>query len=352
MSAATLASPAITAFAGAVRAALSDLPVDEVDDLTDGLEADLTEQLAEADTVELGDPVAYAEELRTAAGLPVRERSDAGTVTWQRVVDAIGAAPRQFASTARELVDAHPSLRQLRDFVIALRPLWWLFRAIFVTALVVNVANPGWWSPINPLTVSVGIMMLVLSVQFGRGRWLPFAWMRRLLLALNLILIVIAPFVIARGVTGINDRTFATSYSEVQSLTDTSGLRMNGGEVSNIYAYDASGAPLSNVQLFDQHGNPLNVVSDSAAGYGNENSSGDVTVPSQLVAGRLGWNVYPLAHVPSTEIDDNGTLKESATPSPAELPFAAANPLLASPLGAGREATATPAPTPTPSPTP
>jgi len=43
----TATDPAIEEFATAVRAALGDLPADEVDDLTDGLEADLTERAAD-----------------------------------------------------------------------------------------------------------------------------------------------------------------------------------------------------------------------------------------------------------------------------------------------------------------
>lgn len=64
------------AFAAAVRERLSDLPTDEVDELLDGLQGDLTERLAESadagdvGTGELGDPEAYADELRQAAGLP------------------------------------------------------------------------------------------------------------------------------------------------------------------------------------------------------------------------------------------------------------------------------------------
>ena len=58
-------------FAAKVREALSDLPPDELDELTDGLEADLAER-AEESGLELGDPSAYAEELRAAAGYPPR----------------------------------------------------------------------------------------------------------------------------------------------------------------------------------------------------------------------------------------------------------------------------------------
>jgi uncharacterized membrane protein len=85
MSAATLALPVITEFAAAVRSALSDLGPDEADDLTDGLEADLTDRLADGDATELGDPAAYAEELRAAAGLPHRPAASPAGPTWANV---------------------------------------------------------------------------------------------------------------------------------------------------------------------------------------------------------------------------------------------------------------------------
>jgi hypothetical protein len=47
----------VDAFAAEVRLALADLPADEVEALTDGLEADLAERVAERGD-ELGDPVA------------------------------------------------------------------------------------------------------------------------------------------------------------------------------------------------------------------------------------------------------------------------------------------------------
>ena len=67
-------TPEIVEFAQGVRAALADLPAEEVDDLTEGLEADLAEAYAEDLQRELPDPAAYATELRAAAGLPMRTK--------------------------------------------------------------------------------------------------------------------------------------------------------------------------------------------------------------------------------------------------------------------------------------
>lgn len=61
-------------FAISVRAELSDLGPREVEELTEGLEVDLLEQaMAEDETGgwNPGEPKLYAQELRSAAGLPL-----------------------------------------------------------------------------------------------------------------------------------------------------------------------------------------------------------------------------------------------------------------------------------------
>ena len=63
----------IRAFATAVRAQLDDLPAEDAEDIAVGLVADLLEKAADNDgAIDLDDPAGYAEELRTAAGLPPR----------------------------------------------------------------------------------------------------------------------------------------------------------------------------------------------------------------------------------------------------------------------------------------
>ena len=65
-------NPTVADFATAVRRSLADLDAEDLSDLTDGLEADLADKLA--DGAELGDPAAYAAELRAAAGLEAPPR--------------------------------------------------------------------------------------------------------------------------------------------------------------------------------------------------------------------------------------------------------------------------------------
>src|SRR3954468_23529740 len=141
MSTSTLASPAVAEFATAVRSALSDLAPDEIDELTDGLEADLTDRLSDTDAAELGDPLAYAEELRAAAGLPHRPMRRAG---FAAELAELRHAPKIVATAFREFGAEHPWLGRVRDFFVPLRPLWWVFRAVVVTALIATALGRGW----------------------------------------------------------------------------------------------------------------------------------------------------------------------------------------------------------------
>jgi len=340
----TLASPAVAEFASAVRAALSDLAPEEIDELTDGLEADLTDRLSDTDASELGDPRAYAEELRTAAGLP---RRPAARARFAAEVAELRHAPKIIAAAFREFGAAHPWVGRVGDFLIALRPAWWVFRAAVVTALIINVTSPGWSTPINGLNIMIGLAVLVVSVQFGRGKWLPFAWMRAVLLAVNVILVLSTPFIAQGATVAVNHGWYAAAHADDSGpdLSST-GLLKNGNPVSNIFAYDAEGNPLRDVQLYDQDGKPLDLMSDATVPYGYGGASG-YTVPNDAVIGRPGWNVFPLDHVKPNQVTGVGTVKPTAHRIPAELPFATAKPL------AGSEGpSAAPTPTPTPAPTP
>lgn len=338
MPTAILASPAVSDFAAAVRAALSDLNPDEVDDLTDGLEADLTDRLADGDAAELGDPAAYAEELRGAAGLPHRATGRRGVIA---VFTALRTGPGMVAHDVRSLVARTPWLARFAAFLVSLRPAWWVLRAILVTEAATLFFGGA---PVNGFSAIFGVVAVIVSVQFGRGKWLPFAWMKALLLAANIILAVATPFVIASWTWQLNDAASAQQYvDESSGFPDASGLTSNGNQVTNIFAYDAQGNPLTDVQLYDQDGKPLDVSGDPTAPNFGDGQHG-ILVPNQDVPGRLGWNVYPLGHVSADDLTSDGAIKHSVKPTPAKLPFAQATPL------AGSEPAPTPTPTSTPAP--
>jgi len=60
----TTITPEVQDFLAAVRVELEDLDADEQREILDGLEADLTDLVAEHGRGALGDPVLYARELR------------------------------------------------------------------------------------------------------------------------------------------------------------------------------------------------------------------------------------------------------------------------------------------------
>ena len=166
------ARPEVAAFVAEVRARLADLPPEERQELTDGLEADLCDLVAEAGPEALGDPDAYTRELRAAAGLdpvtvrvaghgrPLGERVarllDASHARWDRAVGGLPGRPWEFVQT--------------------LRPLWWVTRA-WVAVELLDLWFGGAPYAYVPRVGSLGLVLTVLavvaSVQVGRGRLWP-----------------------------------------------------------------------------------------------------------------------------------------------------------------------------------
>jgi hypothetical protein len=327
-------------FARAVRAALSDLPPDEIEDLTDGLEADLAERASDQDSPEFGDPLAYASELRSAAGLPPRAAKAS-----RRIDGVIAATWHELRRGLREL-NTHPLIARLAAFFVAIRPLWWAFRAWVFYCIVTWVLGVPTLT-FNLATLMIGVGSLIVSVQFGRGKWQPRAWMRAALVAINVVLVLTVPVVLLATSFAFNsevDNAFADGQS--QSAQGTSGLQYNGRQISNIFAYDASGKPLTDVQLFDQSGKPLNAVPNSAQQLSD---NPPYLVPNGSVVGRRGWNVYPLETIPASQIGNDGNPKPTAKPKPATPTFLIVPPLANS---APAMPTATPTPPPTSLPAP
>jgi hypothetical protein len=310
MTTTTLPGTEVATFAAAVRTALSDLPPDEVDELTDGLEADLAERLDDTSDAAagLGDPLAYAEELRAAAGYPPRSARS-----------HLGATLPDLSTLRQELVRrwnalaAQPAVAAVASFLLALRPVWWVLRGAAAYALLASFLG------INGVTFwPIAVAVIVLSVQLGRGRMLGRAWVRWALRAVSAIVIVAAPVMTSWALTAWNDSMYPM-YEETWSPAQA--LSYNGVPIDNVFAYDAAGQPIERVQLFDQAGNPLNLVGDTTAQFWTA-QDGSMLVPSDDVPGRAGWNVYPLAHANSwSEYEDDGMIDETEISATA-FPFA------------------------------
>ena len=289
--------PEVATFVARVRERLSDLPAEELQDLTEGLEADLTDLVAEHGGGALGDPDEYARELRSAAGLepgPARRlrmpRLDR-RLTMDERLDRYGAWWRH--EMDRKYLD------QAWPVAVALRPAWWVARA-WIAAVLICVALPGYtpwgytWLPgvdgvfgiavLGACIVGsalVGLGKIWPGATDGMGRGMP---ARVVLIGLNIFAILMIP--VATGQV----QEAKWRQAENQGFNDTSWVRgmgvMNrGDQVCNISAYDAQGQPLVGVQLFDQAGRPLETRCYSQV--------------RRMVPWMLGdvprWNVYPLA---------------------------------------------------------
>lgn len=282
-------TPTVASFADAVRDALADLPAEEVDDLTEGLEADLAEAFADA-TGELPDPVAYAEELRTAAGLPQRAPQRPG----------IGAAKDVLVVAARK------AWTTIGPIAVEMRPVWWVARA--VVAYFTAVWLSGDQRELVPHTVLQWFVLgaaVVVSVAWGLGHWRP-SWFRVPVIVGNVAAaVLLVPVLMHQGdqtTTWANAEAALVPAQVDSTQMDTAGIYSDGTPVTNIFAFDAKGRPLRNVQLFDEMGRPLTTslpggngcLDASCTEYG-------LWAPAILTSGEYAWNVYPLSMMASND---------------------------------------------------
>lgn len=304
--------PDVAAFVGRVRELLSDLSEEDWLELTEGLEADLTDQVAEHDGGVLGDPEAYARELRTAAGFePTARRSRLRSdVSLAERVEDLGRRWEELVTHRR----VEPAWRLL----VALRPAWWVLRG-WVAAVVIARVIPGWypygltWLPGVPAGVALAILLVCIvgSALVGMGRLWP-GGASSVLARTTLLLLNVAAVVAVPVINGQLDRLswdrYSQGYNEARRGGDEQGLVNRGEQVCNIAAYDTEGQPLVGVQLFDQSGRPLDVRC-----YDQRNT----TVPWML-GDVTRWNVFPLGERerPARNATRRADLSDAAFPTP------------------------------------
>jgi hypothetical protein len=288
---ATAVRPEVEQFLARVREHLLDLTEEDRDELLDGLEADLAEQLAEGGA--LPDPASYAAELRAAAGLPAARRTTPISRPVGPLLDR--ARDRWTAWTSY-----NQATREAWTLVQVLRPAWWALRAWIAVTLLDQSVGP--WEHVSiwptlgaplvgPLVLGVAV---VVSTLIGLGRLWPGAGpdrstaSRLVLLGLNL-LAVVAPLTFSDGSQQYGYAPTARAVPVTSPGPPV--LRLGRDVVRNVYAYDAAGQPLRGVQLFDQRGRPISVAPQSSMGRGKDR---EVTCPWLNGTTRL-FNVFPLA---------------------------------------------------------
>jgi len=330
----------VPSYVAAVRARLDDLSPDEVEELTGGLEADLAEALAGFDETprrRFGDPAAYADELRAAAGLPPR-RDERHTGRGPALADVRGWL---VAWIDDQLVTArrHPWFAPVRDFLLVVRPAWWVLRA-WVAVVVLRVWSGGGYNEYG-LFGGFGWMVvlafaIVASVTIGRRSPFRHTGARSALLVGNVLAVLTLPFV-AGSVSG------GTTYVDPGSGPPSEGLWMNGVEVQNILPYDSQGRRLTGVQLYDGQGVPIEVADTWADGDGPRSPSNVFPRPASE------WEPTVEPEVPALQPSAGSSPTVAGTPSAA--PTGSAAPTSAAPtpsVTTTQPPTAGPRVTPTP----
>lgn len=294
----TAVRPEVVAFVLRVREHLADLTEEEREDLLDGLEADLSEQRAAGD--ELPDPIAYAEELRAAAGLPAGRRRVLALPSRPHVPFSEWpdlARAKWFALTRRSALT-----QQVWALLEAVRPAWWVLRAWIAVTLLDQMVGPweyvSLWPTLGPSLVGPVLLLgaVAVSVLIGQGRLWPGSGPDRttvarvVLLGLNVFAVLVPLSFTGDGSQGapwVSGNGYNAGFHDANHR---SGLRNGPDVVRNIYAYDAEGKPLQGVQLFDQRGRPVAVSPASSMGEG---ASREVTCPWFNGTTPL-FNVFPL----------------------------------------------------------
>jgi hypothetical protein len=257
-------STEVSDFVARVRAHLADLDADEQGELTADLEADLADLVSDRGDAALGDPAAYARELRTAAGHTAemtRQRPERG------VRRAVVNAFDNTHETWNRLLDATPG--DLRGFLTVLQPVWWVLRAWVAWMVVQDIGGTA--GAVDLPWLAVLVAFVVLSVQLGRGtgrvgRFVTRSVLARLLLvALNVFAIVSLPGAADRLAWHVaEERAYQFGWDESRDdATDVNPdtITYQGQQACSLEVRDVQGRPIPNAYVWDATGNrplPMN----------------------------------------------------------------------------------------------
>jgi hypothetical protein len=247
----------ITAYVEGVRRALAGLSETTRDELLEDLPEHLAEVRAEGTGTlvdRLGTPEAYAAELRASAGV-------------------VGGFPEPPPHRLAALIEARDSaLRVLHradlqvgpvigyekasDFLILLRPAWWVLRGYLVAmALAYLIEGSRHDIGLLPRVSGNDLVALVLlggclivSILLGKQTANLSRWPRYALWSGTAVLVLFA----LGGFVMADDETRNPGYADAGSYEGNPYSYIN-----DVYVYDSQGRPLTGVRLYDQDGNPI-----------------------------------------------------------------------------------------------
>jgi len=247
----TSARPEVRDFVDRIRAFLSDLDPDEQQDLTAGLEADLADLVDERGPEALGDPAAYARELRVAAGHPAEMRpKPGGRGLRNAAMDAIDSA---HASWDR-LLDSLPG--DPRGFLTALQPAWWVVRGWVAWMFVQDIQGPSLMVTTPWLVLLV--VCIAASVQVGRGSWGVDRLLTTSVLA-RLLLVALNVFAVCTSIGAADrlawyvaeQRAWQFGPTEVHYGDNPEVITFQGHQICELQVRDLSGNVVEQVQVWD-----------------------------------------------------------------------------------------------------
>ncbi|WP_018682075.1 DUF1700 domain-containing protein [Actinokineospora enzanensis] len=309
--------PEVADYLRRVRAALADLPADELSEVMEDVEPHVAEVLDEAGSAEeltrrLGTPEEYAAELRAAGGYPAPAVPRAEPTRWVAARYAVwGSAllvvtafisgalafghesARKYAVPVMVLVAVAPALWMLvgralsRDDIEAVREFRWLrargqaIVALLSPAVIVFVRSlrPGWWLLRVALVVLAffsghfeGTLVVVLAAAVASWAGPRSSTDRRVLpiaVAANTFLAGALIALLAVGLNAMHSRR------DDRPVYIPSGLSYEGRTLSNLYAVDPDGKPIPDFYLYDEAGSPITVEQPSCHDYDDTSRPGN-----------------------------------------------------------------------------
>lgn len=314
----------VSYYAAQVRGALSDLSQESIDDLTEGLEADLIDAMSENPKAEnaeeltlndlierFGKPRDYADELRTAAGLGGVSQ----IVENKKERIALKAKVLARWDTFTEEMAEQAWWPQVREFLVTLRPVWWVARAWLVYWGISIIGTHGNLRQVphglGDLVLLVGLCIASVLLGMWTAKNTPKRGLRWFIAATNTLAVLFVPgFTSDLLYVGSESPTVDGGYSRGYEAGWDDGLTASGrpssvrpanetqislGSATNLFVYDSEGNLIKDARITSQDGQPINAFSYPIR-MDKETKKISMMVPRVDEFGRVVANVYPTTY--------------------------------------------------------